>query len=221
MALHTKVDGDALDGRYLSVSPLLDGKVTVPKHRLPDGPMMPDMAYEIIHDELMLDGNARLNLATFVTTWWKGPDTAAGYNPTEKWTRATAGPAPASSGVVRRQGPPSLGWAPPSFTMAPPRPRPTSMPSPRRQAVPCSGRHCSAPAFRASSPGRSWPWALFSGAWAWYAQPAWRSPTAKGRGRRSLPRWPLVVSFERTLLLAFTATARIPVYHGRIEGWTK
>ena len=26
------------------------------------------MAYQIIHDELMLDGNARLNLATFVTT---------------------------------------------------------------------------------------------------------------------------------------------------------
>ena len=64
MALHTKVDGDGLDGRYLSVSPLLDGKVTVPKHRLPDGPMLPEMAHE-----LMLDGNARLNLATFVTTW--------------------------------------------------------------------------------------------------------------------------------------------------------
>ena len=27
------------------------------------------MAYQIIHDELMIDGNARLNLATFVTTW--------------------------------------------------------------------------------------------------------------------------------------------------------
>jgi glutamate decarboxylase len=27
------------------------------------------VAYQIIHDELMLDGNARLNLATFVTTW--------------------------------------------------------------------------------------------------------------------------------------------------------
>jgi glutamate decarboxylase len=26
-------------------------------------------AYELVHDELMLDGNARLNLATFVTTW--------------------------------------------------------------------------------------------------------------------------------------------------------
>jgi glutamate decarboxylase len=69
MALHAKVDGDGLDGRYLSVSPLLDGKVIVPKHRMPDGPMLSEMAYEIIHDELMLDGNARLNLATFVTTW--------------------------------------------------------------------------------------------------------------------------------------------------------
>jgi glutamate decarboxylase len=28
-----------------------------------------DAAYQIVHDELMLDGNARLNLATFVTTW--------------------------------------------------------------------------------------------------------------------------------------------------------
>jgi glutamate decarboxylase len=27
------------------------------------------MAYQLIHDELLLDGNARLNLATFVTTW--------------------------------------------------------------------------------------------------------------------------------------------------------
>jgi glutamate/tyrosine decarboxylase-like PLP-dependent enzyme len=69
MGLHKKVHGDGLDGRYLSVSPLLDGKVSVPNHRLPDGPMLPEMAYEIIHDELMLDGNARLNLATFVTTW--------------------------------------------------------------------------------------------------------------------------------------------------------
>src|SRR3954471_24827951 len=69
MQLHTRVDGDGLEGRSLSVSPLLDGKVTVPKHRLPDRPMMPEMAYEIIHDELMLDGNPRLNLVTFVTTW--------------------------------------------------------------------------------------------------------------------------------------------------------
>jgi len=41
----------------------------VPKYTLPDGEMPPEVAYRLIHDELMLDGNARLNLATFVTTW--------------------------------------------------------------------------------------------------------------------------------------------------------
>ncbi|MFM9372390.1 glutamate decarboxylase [Streptomyces sp. Da 82-17] len=40
-----------------------------PRHRLPDGPLPPSTAYQLVHDELMLDGNARLNLATFVTTW--------------------------------------------------------------------------------------------------------------------------------------------------------
>ncbi len=32
-------------------------------------PESPEVAYQIIHDMLMLDGNARQNLATFVTTW--------------------------------------------------------------------------------------------------------------------------------------------------------
>jgi glutamate decarboxylase len=36
---------------------------------MPRGELAPDVAYQIIHDELMLDGNARLNVATFVTTW--------------------------------------------------------------------------------------------------------------------------------------------------------
>lgn len=40
-----------------------------PRHQLPDGPLPPMSAYQIVHDELMLDGNSRLNLATFVTTW--------------------------------------------------------------------------------------------------------------------------------------------------------
>ncbi len=40
-----------------------------PKYRLPQHEMSPRTAYQLIHDELMLDGNARLNLATFVTTW--------------------------------------------------------------------------------------------------------------------------------------------------------
>ncbi len=63
--------GTAVDGR-LSVNPMFTRhgeSVSVPKHRLPEGPMDPGTAYQVVHDHLMLDGNARLNLATFVTTW--------------------------------------------------------------------------------------------------------------------------------------------------------
>ncbi|MGZ6259083.1 MAG: glutamate decarboxylase [Candidatus Limnocylindrales bacterium] len=45
------------------------GMVEVPKHRLPEREMLPQTAYEIVLDEVMLAGNARFNLATFVTTW--------------------------------------------------------------------------------------------------------------------------------------------------------
>src|ERR1044072_1988498 len=41
----------------------------MPPLGLPGGCPPRDVVYEIIHDELMLDGNARLNVATFVTTW--------------------------------------------------------------------------------------------------------------------------------------------------------
>src|SRR5262245_14612280 len=41
----------------------------IPRHRLGEREIPPDVAYQIVHDELMLDGNARLNAATFVTTW--------------------------------------------------------------------------------------------------------------------------------------------------------
>jgi glutamate decarboxylase len=41
----------------------------VPRYELPAEEMAPNVAYSLIHDELMLDGNSRLNLATFVTTW--------------------------------------------------------------------------------------------------------------------------------------------------------
>ncbi len=40
-----------------------------PKYNIPKERMSPRQAYELVHDELMLDGNSRLNLATFVTTW--------------------------------------------------------------------------------------------------------------------------------------------------------
>ncbi|MET1072384.1 MAG: glutamate decarboxylase [Umezawaea sp.] len=54
----------------VSVNPVFTREpVRIPRNRLPDGELDPDTAYQVVHDELMLDGNARLNLATFVTTW--------------------------------------------------------------------------------------------------------------------------------------------------------
>lgn len=41
----------------------------VPKYRMPEEGLPPKIAYDLVRDELMLDGNSRLNLATFVTTW--------------------------------------------------------------------------------------------------------------------------------------------------------
>lgn len=41
----------------------------IPRFVLPPRESLPDTAYQIVHDEAMLDGNARLNLATFVGTW--------------------------------------------------------------------------------------------------------------------------------------------------------
>ncbi|MFI6085358.1 glutamate decarboxylase [Streptomyces sp. NPDC051217] len=67
---------DQTERRRLSLNPFFGEADPVgemssapPKHRLPDGPMPPSTAYQLVHDELMLDGNSRLNLATFVTTW--------------------------------------------------------------------------------------------------------------------------------------------------------
>ena len=69
MAL-THPKGPATPGNDLAVAPIFTlESERIPRHRIPDGEMAPDVAYQIIHDELMLDGNARMNLATFVTTW--------------------------------------------------------------------------------------------------------------------------------------------------------
>ncbi|MFN2496654.1 MAG: glutamate decarboxylase [Pseudonocardiaceae bacterium] len=54
----------------LTVNPLFTREpLVVPRDRLPAAGMDAALAYQLVHDELMLDGNARLNLATFVTTW--------------------------------------------------------------------------------------------------------------------------------------------------------
>ncbi|AII05027.1 glutamate decarboxylase [Rhodococcus wratislaviensis] len=54
------------------ISPAYTGRLSIdpfPALRLPDEETDPEAAYRFIHDELMLDGSSRLNLATFVTTW--------------------------------------------------------------------------------------------------------------------------------------------------------
>ncbi|EIV94746.1 glutamate decarboxylase [Frankia sp. QA3] len=71
MALHGKARGRRAE-QTVDVRPQLvrSGEdVVVPRYRIPRESISPETAYQIVHDELMLDGNARLNLATFVTTW--------------------------------------------------------------------------------------------------------------------------------------------------------
>ncbi len=68
MAIHRRTGAQAEDG---TVVPRFTraGMLEVPKTRIPDREMLPQTAYQIVMDEVMLDGNARFNLATFVTTW--------------------------------------------------------------------------------------------------------------------------------------------------------
>ena len=67
MALHSKDDvrEGLLDDIYASA----DLSVSMPKYRFPEKEHAPRHAYCVIHDELMLDGNSRQNLATFCQTW--------------------------------------------------------------------------------------------------------------------------------------------------------
>lgn len=67
--MRKKDDGETRD-QFLS--PAYAGRSMLqptPRYALPESQMSPQNAYRLIHDELMLDGNSRLNLATFVTTW--------------------------------------------------------------------------------------------------------------------------------------------------------
>ncbi|MGD8373630.1 MAG: glutamate decarboxylase [Candidatus Woesebacteria bacterium] len=45
------------------------GHVVIPRNNIPDTGLEPETAYRVLKDELALDGNAHMNLATFVTTW--------------------------------------------------------------------------------------------------------------------------------------------------------
>jgi len=67
MALHEKdkIRDNLLDDVYASQ----DLSVRMPKYKFPETEQNPRHVYQLIHDELMLDGNSRQNLATFCSTW--------------------------------------------------------------------------------------------------------------------------------------------------------
>ncbi len=67
MALHNKnsVKENLLDDVYAST----DMSVRMPKYVFPADEHDPRHAYQVVHDELMLDGNSRQNMATFCQTW--------------------------------------------------------------------------------------------------------------------------------------------------------
>jgi glutamate decarboxylase len=50
-------------------NPALAQQLAPPLTALAEDPVPADTAWQLVHDELLLDGRARLNLATFVTTW--------------------------------------------------------------------------------------------------------------------------------------------------------
>jgi glutamate decarboxylase len=62
---HVSIRDELLDSVYAGKDLL----TTLPSNRFPAGEMRPDDAYQAISDELLLDGNARQNLATFCQTW--------------------------------------------------------------------------------------------------------------------------------------------------------
>jgi glutamate decarboxylase len=68
--LSEHVDGE--DAGQATIAPLFGMRAMtepVPKWRLPSSEMAGPEAYQLVHDELSLDGNPLLNLASFVTTW--------------------------------------------------------------------------------------------------------------------------------------------------------
>lgn len=67
MALHErdKIRESLSDDVYASN----DLAISVPKYKMPEKESNPRHVYNIVHDELMLDGNSRQNLATFCQTW--------------------------------------------------------------------------------------------------------------------------------------------------------
>src|SRR5215813_3819222 len=67
MSVHSKLEVLAnLDSQVFGSSFLSH---PLPKYKFPKAETDPTAAYQLVHDELLLDGNSRQNLATFCQTW--------------------------------------------------------------------------------------------------------------------------------------------------------
>jgi len=72
MSLHISVPKDAAASDEVTIRPEFTqpGELkSVPRLRLAEHTMPAETAYQLVHDELLLDDTSRLNLATFVGTW--------------------------------------------------------------------------------------------------------------------------------------------------------
>jgi len=70
--MHSKINIDEADGEDHHITPTYASRefeVPVPKYEMSQNGMPPRIAQALIRDELKLDGQSHLNLATFVTTW--------------------------------------------------------------------------------------------------------------------------------------------------------
>ena len=67
MALHQTIENH--NGSIEDIYSSGTSEKCLPKYRLPEHSTEPATAYNLVRDELLLDGNSRQNLATFCTTW--------------------------------------------------------------------------------------------------------------------------------------------------------
>jgi glutamate decarboxylase len=63
------VESDAIAESLIPIYATKDLTFVAPRDKFPDYAHAAENAYAFVHDELMLDGNSRMNLATFCQTW--------------------------------------------------------------------------------------------------------------------------------------------------------
>lgn len=64
-----KLEPPREDGAHVSVYGSRFAAEELPRHEMPEHEMPKEIAYRMIRDDLSLDGNPMLNLASFVTTY--------------------------------------------------------------------------------------------------------------------------------------------------------